>query len=838
MAALRKAQDHLDAYFASSAPSPPSSVTPPSSPSTSMDTPPSSPARAMATTPFLPPGPPMAIDVDPPATVFLPDPLTLHEFVVRAMELHGEKRFSEFAHFVLSGIHEGKMTLLIQESLREDPFVYVYRFLARIVGISKSIDIIDTLKLNAQCSWAHSIREESQVNWTWESDGETYTESLSNIPNVLLGTFGDKSSIHILLPSLFDPDSPTFRVEVAQLRQLWDCAITPALASAIIDPLKMEVPWPCVSDFAAAIVKFANQNIPDIGDNLRFVHIVDPRPSFHDANDASQEAAFESHFRENMLAYSPLDDSPGGMWFVDIGLQVQHQNKSVAWGSSSHEGMVRALIGRDDFVLDVDSPNYQKTFFSHMSEVACARIVVDGNDYEDRIVVRLSVDDSPMQVVDERGDAVNRVTALDLIRRPASQKSFLQRLSTMFINNVDTKDEVIALATLTVPIQHRHRFIPRSADLAVFASCVTFATRDLWFFRSIRAQAMRIAFDLQRAFPRALSARVDEGLSLTASLAWMVNALHLAESRDIELPNGHLVLPATMDRGVLFLEPMHLPDFTHNEVDVPYFIHLSPHGVGGFLDRDQVIRFLGDFPTAIISAFTEPNAAIPPRAPSRPAPNGPRPFRISMPYLSSISPAIYAAPRFEDKGLALLSHGPVPTSDPSIAKLCNELIALFIKDVMTSAPHGTVRPIALTRTSADKEIFAVVNLANISSVIRWKHSKKSEWERAFFRFFPDATSVHYGPHSVGYTQCSYYRRWLQLPRELGDYSFNVLRRGIWATFFQHAYWLPNCQIDGIWTSSWSRSFAPLHPMPRDARSIHLLINGAVDPVYEPNAVIF
>jgi hypothetical protein len=225
----------------------------------------------------------------------------------------------------------------------------------------------------------------------------------------------------------------------------------------------------------------AASRVPSLAENIRFVLWVDAAPTYHQFSDEAVTTGFRRHLEDNHLSILSIHDDAfeHGMWFFDVGLEVTHQDKSVVWSASHHEGMIRALLGCDDFQLDVTSPRYEKFFFAHMSEPACAHVLLDGDDYHGPVFVRLSVDEQPPSFVDELDERVAKVTVLDFIKRPQLEMSFPARLSDIYLHDVDTKAHVKAIATVTAPLRRLLRVVPSSAAMTVFDSCLVMDTRDL-----------------------------------------------------------------------------------------------------------------------------------------------------------------------------------------------------------------------------------------------------------------------------------------------------------------------------------------------------------------------
>jgi hypothetical protein len=108
----------------------------------------------------------------------------------------------------------------------------------------------------------------------------------------------------------------------------------------------------------------------------------------------------------------------------------------------------------------------------------------------------------------------------------------------------------------------------------------------------------------------------------------------------------------------------------------------------------------------------------------------------------------------------------------------------------------------------------------------------AEWHRAFRRFFPPFSSIRERKHSP-FQHCRYFLLWISLPRVLSPYSFAVLRRAVWVSFFRDLVWIPHCSKNRIWET---RRDPPPHilrsPSAPDVAAAHILINAPQPPAFE------
>ncbi|TEB03944.1 hypothetical protein FA13DRAFT_1807875 [Coprinellus micaceus] len=579
------------------------------------------PSNARSSPP-LPSDVSMDVPSDPAGNIIPEKDIPFTKIVKDTLELIETDLDFEMLRLSLCGVTDEAALKIVHDHLSKSPFCRVRRFYGNIVGISPRIMASGSLTLDTTPSWEHSLPNDVHVTHSWVEQEGTRTELVHTMSNLRVGTFSKDSFLYILLPRLSSSAHTPQGLTSRQFRDVWDLAIGLAAEAINENDSTFTIRSQDLERFSRLVRSIADENHLDWFQDFSFVHVVRGKSSPHYFDAESRcDALIKYLVRHNMSILDiARDEDTGGHWFVDTGLMITHQEKSVVWSTSAHAAVIRSLFG-----VDYSDDQYERELFSHLTDASCARVRCHEAASVDPTrpkYIELTVNDEVFQATDERGVPLERITALHFVRRPARHSTPLDLL---FHDYADKDTKISSVVSATMRIHDCLEVLTDFDPQVLFESCLVFKPRDIWWWRALRVYALDLVIELQRRDGRGLSVLGQDAQLLTAAVPWLVSSLHRGVIDP--LSNGRLPFPASSTRGAIFLHDIELPNLDLDG-EIPFFKDLSPVY---YMEEEALVRYLGASVGTIVHSLVHPDLPIVPNhAREQPSPNGPREFAFTI----------------------------------------------------------------------------------------------------------------------------------------------------------------------------------------------------------------
>ncbi|TEB22042.1 hypothetical protein FA13DRAFT_1799260 [Coprinellus micaceus] len=660
-------------------------------------------------------------------------------------------------------------------------------FFGKLASISSDILIPQRLTLDTTCTWKHSLTSDVHVFHSWDDDEGDHTKLVHQMSGFRVGTFNSESSLYIVLPHAPINSNISPRLTSRQFRDAWDLALGPAVEEITSSPYILPEDH---LRFAQLIRTHATSNHLHWFREFVFVHVIRDRSSLHFLDEGSKCSALKEYLERYNLTVVDIADheDTGSRWFIEVGLVITHQQMSVVWSTADHASIVRGLFG-----VDYTDEQYQKQLFAHLTDASCARI----SCYE-------AAKEDP-----------SLPTCIEL--EVTDKKSLGARsLGRLFDKYASKTTKISAIVTATIRIQECLETLVDFNPFDIFAACITLNPRDVWLWLAMRVRSVDYVLELLRLQAPRIQGHLQDALPIAASGAWIVSSLHRATVDD--LPTNH-PLPISSNRGAIFLPDIELPD-PDTVGGVPRFRDRS---ACDHIDEESLVPLLGSNFEAIRLALAKNYGVIPTLFSLL--------FRCGAPPVSPF----FLRPSFVDPDLHDLEDAPDAMNDDSlIATFVNTILGEhFFSDILQVAP-AAVRPLAVTHTLADRDFFLLRDLGGVFHAVRWKHASMSNWQRSFRRFFPTFSAIK-ARNCPPFYHFRYFQLWIALSEVLTAYSFAVLRRAVWSSFFKDLVWIPSCSKRCVWATRRNPLLHGFRSFRSDdaggVRAAEILINAPESPLF-------
>ncbi|KAF8871325.1 hypothetical protein BD779DRAFT_1680483 [Infundibulicybe gibba] len=529
--------------------------------------------------------------------------LSLPKYVDMA-EMFAELDQKLFMRFILTGQHLLNSQVAVDPShnlVNEQHPISLLRDYNTVIGFTKDIIVQGPFTILSTPQTHNFLSTNIHLVCPLSMSTTAAGRPVNQIPNFMLGSWGQLHQIFIFFPSLATEDRQDPQLAAEEMAIFRLCCLYSAINKLGGGPnfqltemlgtvsrpeheLRGNKVMPARS--AMHLCHQIRQNAMVAGvtwaSDIFFAHIIHgaKRAIHHMKDPHLAKEALAAHLSDVGL---PKNVAEIGEWWIDVGLEIASaEGMCLQWSTSSHSYMAQAVLQvneRDaNHITSIGSPEYTRDLASHLPSVSGCRIEPGpryGGCYEAKYFQMCTTDGTLAYAPKGKcyGAALTIADAMGLTQPP----EFISGLCDVYKLNASNGDTSNARVEVRVPLEHALGAL-QTLDPAMVSACLMgFTPRDWWMFKAYRVMGIKKALQaLAESSPRI---RVTPGaLLLTAACVWLINSIHSQPDdgpASKELMQAVLPLTsATHNRG-LFMYP-YLDTEGHNGGEVfPY----TPFGV-------------------------------------------------------------------------------------------------------------------------------------------------------------------------------------------------------------------------------------------------------------------
>ncbi|KAG6852775.1 hypothetical protein C0991_009198 [Blastosporella zonata] len=515
---------------------------------------------------------------------------SLRDFISHAHSLYQpDVDNSEFIRFVLTGEYDDfdnvvKMAFIdpIQNIVNPDARLTIQRDYDSLLGIADHIMVTGDISVFAIPHPSFALKTSLHFKQTIIREGVRKLVDYHKIPNFELGSFGQRSHLHVFFPGLWSPTRAAGRKPYALSnaeRALWyEKGFRPALASLLGQNFAAD--WPATvetEEFRARRVKggysFATKMIPayvvgDLAETVRgafndcttisnadlewassffILHTIRgvKQTTFHRTDAESASYYLHEFLRNRHLSPNIWRE---GEWYVDVAIEIRSADGyCLQWMTATHHDVVRQALNispdHATRITSTTSSKYSRDLASHLTAISGFRIIPGARaegPFEVKYIQGYTTDKSVLYNRELRHHA-KFLTTKEALGHSHPTRS-IEGIHAIY-KEAARKNFSNARLEVRVPLKFAETVLLEFDPLCLKLSLCQFAVKDWWYvdfimyslessiilfcrgFRLVRLMGISQTLSLQ-ASGRPEFRVTPEALTLTAACVWLLNGLH------------------------------------------------------------------------------------------------------------------------------------------------------------------------------------------------------------------------------------------------------------------------------------------------------------------------
>lgn len=338
----------------------------------------------------------------------------------------------------------------------------------------------------------------------------TFVAPVHHVPNLCLGKWGVQNMVRVLIPELYNKETPNPVLSQEQQAVFYEDGLRPAIVhllgaranewppsyademfrarghSGQLSFQTKVIPAGLIPHLGDSIRHFLEENGHPWAEGLVFLHQIRgvKNANAHGLSDEAAEYALERFLRENQLDPNAAMNSDS--FWVDVGLEISSsQQRCLAWMNDSHYHVVRACFGLDSVnarrITRQGSSKYARDITNHLSAVAGCRIepgVRGQGTFEVQYFQMYTTDKALIYRLDQ-GHHGKFLKGQDILKR-GKASSYLKSLFALYVR-ASEENSSSARMEGRVPIRYARRFFLNVGEELLRDSLVSFRRKDWWY---------------------------------------------------------------------------------------------------------------------------------------------------------------------------------------------------------------------------------------------------------------------------------------------------------------------------------------------------------------------
>ncbi|KAK2464157.1 hypothetical protein APHAL10511_003850, partial [Amanita phalloides] len=392
----------------------------------------------------------------------------------------------------------------------------------------------------------------------------------STVPNTLLAKISDRHHIRIFFPGLSTGERQSSALTAEESSAVYEIGILPALRevaptivhnfpptynaegfrATLATGTQIQSTYPISASDVLPFSRALRAHMSAIPWGNDIIFGTEMRGVKNWTEHLPSEDEAENELFELFRKFSPLGHHvEDGDWYVDVAVELLHQNKAVVWRADCFRPIMQELLGFSEHETNravTNQRTFEQDISQHLTQVAGfrARCKKPTGPYE-VLYIQAYTTDKVLTYQPEGGNFGKTLKGYHAIEGGAEGPSYTSRLLRSYEEARD-KTDVAARLEVRVPLQQATSVLLNFPMEVYLQTCLVFP-RELWNVRIVRLEAAHNLLCHLNSQP-AMARSAPSVLTTYAALVWLINGLHNRPPSDqAGRAVSRIALPLTVD---------------------------------------------------------------------------------------------------------------------------------------------------------------------------------------------------------------------------------------------------------------------------------------------------